>query len=65
MDKFSVVVFKERQGKTAEPFLASRDPEVVKAIRDFISDRLRAKQSVEPARQIITEPTTRRGRNRE
>jgi hypothetical protein len=46
MAKFSVVIFKEgKNGTTGEPFLASRDPEIVRAVRDFIAAKLQKKQS--------------------
>jgi hypothetical protein len=42
MSKFSVVVFEEgTRGRPAEPFLATRDPEVVKLVRNAITNRLR------------------------
>jgi hypothetical protein len=56
MARYSVVVFKEdSRGKTDEPFLASRDPEVVRAVRDIIANRLDGK-SVRPKVAPIREP---------
>ena len=39
--KFSVVVFAETQNKRSEPFIATRDPEVVRMVRKMITDRLK------------------------
>ncbi len=65
MARYSVVVFKEGSaGKDAEPFLASRDPELVKAVRDFISSKLQAKTAAQrkPDPLCIIQPTEPEGR---
>jgi hypothetical protein len=54
--KFSVVVFEEsRGGKPAQPFLATRDPEIVRKVSDLISHRLRDKQSPVQHSRVIPE----------
>jgi hypothetical protein len=51
MARLSVVVFEESPGRPAEPFIATRDPEVVRLVRKMISDRL---QTNPPAAETRT-----------
>lgn len=57
MARYSVVIFKEdKNGKTKEPFLASRDPEIVRVVRNFIASRLLNKAPTGPqVKEIHTE----------
>jgi len=40
MSKFSVVIFRDDPGSSAQPFLASRDPEVVRGVAQVINKSL-------------------------